>query len=510
MIKIKKYEGENYFSNPTLIDTLELDKVTIEGFPVYNEEFENKFDSFSIKSDDFTIKFSMLQTDLSTLGKNIEDFFKLDPYNKLFAVRVNYGKTIGGIIDINSLEINKSYAVGEWSVTFKVYGFESELYTLAQQPPVKITNGSLNSFFNVTNYWLFWSLLQKPIYFNVDTSNLNWNTKIGFEPHLVYELWNEIIDAGRTTDTKRWDLFTDLLKAYGLVFKIEVDGFNENNYFFVDMRLYFRNEGNGDEVEIDVEDTFIQGFQKNPAVNKWIFFEFWQRREFLDVPFRLGSLFDGTNHYELTDKPLLGASNPVATSTMYETVDFNGNPIYFVRFSATINNLALPVGEVEVVEFSNYYDTVFGRESLQLTQYNYVIMDNPSPVQNIVNFLYGNGGGERWMSFPAMWIKSGYSIDTIDLPTLRPRYKVVNNLNGTSANQDLIMTNTQEQWLELTASTIPMTYTLGLSLLNKFDYKIFDYTFIEGNVCILYKLSNLDLPQRRVQSYWKQRMNGEI
>ncbi len=508
MIKIKKYSGLNYFDRPELMDTIELDKVLIEGFPVYNEEFENKFDSFNVKVDDFNIVFSLMEDTLSDTGATIKDFFNT---GDIYAVRVKYGKVIGGTIDKTSVKINKTFGV--WNVSFKVYGFESSLRAYAQQKPVKIANGSLNSFYNVMNFGLFWALLENPGYCAVDTTNLDWvNSRVGFEPHLVWEMWNDLIDEGKVTDVTRWDLFKDLLIDNGLVYKFEIDGINENDYFFVSLVLYFREEGNGDEVEITCNGEFVQGFDVQDKTNEYQFFKKWYYNATysaggnLDMMF--GVLYNGVDTYTLREKLL--ATQVVGLEgfeNMYEKNDTNGNPSGIYRITPSLGDeFELNKNKVNVVEYSKYFEAV---TTIGLDLYRYVITD-VYPDGRHLGYLFAFGNATHNYSYPAMWTREGYSIVDVSIPNFT-KFRIVNNFGtSTTLYQGRLMQNTVEQWAGLVQGSIAKTYDISLSLLGKFDYKIFDWAYIEGNQCILYKLSDLDLARREVQSYWKQKTGGVI
>lgn len=508
MIELRKYEGTNYFDNPTFVDKISMAEIDIEGFPMYSEEFENKYDSFNIKADDYRLKCFLGQPETSTNGDNIHDFLNYEMDGKIVACKVDFnGKVICGMLDIGGLEFDKSYADGEYGVTFRVYGFEEELRNFAQAAPVKpSTNTAYNRFYMFVNFFLFWTFTDKPSYFNIDSyTYIDWVDKIGFEPQLVHEIWTQIVP--NLENVTRWDIFLDILKAFGLVFKMEYAGSN-STYFFVGMTLMFRNETNGDTVEIDTQ-NWKQGYKINTKTNENIFFKFWYREgvmikgrvgqlnDFATGTVMFGTMFGDNTNYYLRDKPLFGVPNLNTPEAVMLNPDFNisTDPVgYYIKQENT--EVTIPANEVSEIEFSFYSSASYVVSGIT---YRFVIMNF-----NQTSFLFGEtGAGARIMSFGSMWVRPGYHVTETFIQS-STRYLVVNNSTAdVFSDMKRIFINCYNQWNFLLKGSMPKTYEFDLNIDRTFNYKIFDETSIEGNPAVLYKLSNMNLLERTVKSYWQ-------
>src|SRR5438477_8659820 len=90
-IIIKKYREsdgsvKNYFDNPSKIDEITFNNLPNDSMPRFTQRWIKNDKGFIIQYDNFSLKFSRLQTETSTHGKNIRDFM-MDG-NNLFAVMV--------------------------------------------------------------------------------------------------------------------------------------------------------------------------------------------------------------------------------------------------------------------------------------------------------------------------------------------------------------------------------------------------------------------------------------
>ena len=141
-IEIRKYEyqasrAKNYFASPTFIDGITLENITVDGFPIFNEEFANQFDSVEYKASDYDLIFSRLENTLTTtLSDTLETFLSTDLDNHCLACKVTIGsKVIGGLIDVNSIRFIDNLDGNGYKIQVTIFSMAKELSLATQSAP---------------------------------------------------------------------------------------------------------------------------------------------------------------------------------------------------------------------------------------------------------------------------------------------------------------------------------------------------------------------------------------
>lgn len=491
-VEIRKYSSNTYFDNSSLYDKITIEFLEEDGFPSYSEKFENKFDAFKVESSEFSININLLGDELSNLGYNIREFLSSNFTNKTVAVKVSMDtKIIGGILTQDNVNFNDSYPENNY-VKITVIGFDNDLYDIAQKKPHQpVYNPYDNKFSVFINYRLFWHATNKPMHFNIISNDLNWNLKLGFEPQLIHEVWDLIVVNGRANDITNWDLFLDLLKYYGIIYRIEIKDDYILDHFKLEMQLTFRSEPFISEI-VEIETTDNQnGFEINKSVKKWQFFKLYHQKGDENIVW-------GTFFNEDVNETVKGQAIP-SSSGVYIGVCFkeqnekeyriqNQNHTYF-------NTLNIPFDDVNEVEFSKYFDNLFYYAGGFINNYYILISD-------LIEYTYDEAFAKRNYSFPALWTKPNYVITFY--PGFSFWYLISHSSNVYEITED-IWNNLSNEWKFLCEDVIIKVYELTLSLIEKFDYKLFNRTIINGITYILYELSNLNFTEKEIKSYWKEK-----
>jgi hypothetical protein len=272
-IHIRKYKEtdgkiKNYFDNPAFVDEFYTQKFFIDGIPNYREELNSKDDFFKFLAGDFTIIFSMLETELSAEGYTIKEFIKPQhDFNKLFFVYIRLeNKDLFGILDVSSVIIDYTKTEKKYEVKADVYALEKH-FTEAIGKPLRVgppypnlSHVDINTFIQ---YYLFisketgknfWD--NSPFindYFNVDFSLLfqKWTNELGWgsnwPPRMIWEAWNNILDkleADQIELDSGWDYFYDYFQQLGFVYKFVMDETQDDDeYFKVTLKLFYRDQG---------------------------------------------------------------------------------------------------------------------------------------------------------------------------------------------------------------------------------------------------------------------------
>jgi len=230
-IEIRKYEyqedrAKNYFASPTYIDGITLSRILIDGFPIFNEEFANQFDSFEYKASDYDLVFSRLEDTLTTtLSDSLETFLSTDLDNHCLVCKVTIGdKTFGGLIDVNSITFIDDLTSDGYRIKITIFSLAKEFSQFAQGRPNSPTPApyhNINGYILSGRNYFFNGIddIGMPLYMNIDSSGLDWVTRVGYEPILVKELWAHIVTVGFADNATTWKLFLDLCTSFGLIYK---------------------------------------------------------------------------------------------------------------------------------------------------------------------------------------------------------------------------------------------------------------------------------------------------
>lgn len=205
--KYKEPDGtvKNYFDNPTKVDEFYTQEIFEEGFPEYSESMHVDNNFFQVQYDKFSFKFSLQETVLSDLGKNIKEFIK--PYyhfNAKIAVRINtVEKDVFGIVDMSSIQVDYTFIQGKYEISFNCWGADKEFndWNGSPLPVAPLPPGGRIYLLGLILNFLFLSIPDDddeqhgpPAYFNV-INNLDWEGTLGWEepPWLMWEIWNNIL-----------------------------------------------------------------------------------------------------------------------------------------------------------------------------------------------------------------------------------------------------------------------------------------------------------------------------
>lgn len=502
--KYKKRDGSNainnYFDRPNLIDSIILTEVHEDGFPIFNEEFENEFETFSLLSSDFDLRFSLLQENFSKKGKTIEQFFQTDiSIDHCLVAKIQLDeKVIGGIIDLSRIEIDYSFPT-RYDVKITMFSIENEFNAFCQGKlfqPLATVNYLNNYVFGYGGNYFFRGINGEflPMYILFNTTKLNWEQKIGYHPVLVNELVWRLMNPGngeasRFDDVTVWDLFQDLCKKHGIIYKFNFEGndinISGNQYFRIVMHVSFRDTGfSNNNITLDFK-THKQGYKKDEQVNKWQFFKMAEERGDANVVF--GEFFNGTNVI-----PVRGKDWYIAEGGYIE-VCFKDNENYRIQDEhyPYFNTFNIPVDEVNEVTFSKYFDCRFFTGSFPFNA-NQIIFTNDT--SHVLDGVFA----QKNYSFPAMWTKVGYQYQ--DFGSFQ-FFITIKHADDVFELQKRLWANIPNQYKFLLGA-FRRILNVKATLLKSFNINLFDKTIVGDYEYVLQRLRNLDLQNRDVDTEW--------
>ncbi len=221
---INNYTFSNYFLNPAFFDKIKVTEIPPDGIPLYNEQLEKSDDVLEFTAGDFDVKLSLLSAAVSVNGDTLKDFLLPGGSRNFFYICVvEFGdendpaaKRAGGRIDLNSIEADLTQTKNKYEVRFKVTGLLKELSLLQEQAQFAPLNQSLP-----IDIFLYGCLVPDPAptYLGL-VSKLNWEERVGFEPKLMWQVYNDVI--GRGIGRGKWSVFKELAKGFGFMFKMSV------------------------------------------------------------------------------------------------------------------------------------------------------------------------------------------------------------------------------------------------------------------------------------------------
>jgi hypothetical protein len=148
----------------------------------------------------------MENTVTTTLSQSLETFLSTDLDNHCLVCKVTIGsKIFGGLIDVNSIVFIDDLAGDGYKLKLTIFSIAKEFSLAVQgkpdQPSFQVnpfnqyiaatnTSGTGNAFFITVDSE------KLPNYTLIDTSNLDWIARAGYEPVLINELWAFVLTTG--------------------------------------------------------------------------------------------------------------------------------------------------------------------------------------------------------------------------------------------------------------------------------------------------------------------------
>lgn len=513
-IEIKKYKYRtstnniagslrNYFENPTYVDKIIFNEIYDEGFPIFNEEWNDEYDDFELRAGDFDLVFSLLQNVTSSNGKTIENFFSEDINNHCLVAKITLdSKIFGGLIDISSIKFNYTFIENRYDIQFTVFSFTKEFATFTNHKPPRpaLLINSINDYF-----WFGWrketnELL--PSYFYVDTSRLNWIAKCGYEPVLITPLWQRIFDEGRANECTSWGLFEDLCKAFGIIYKFD---FYHHNYFgeyiSIVLKLAFRDEGFSDSnLSVNLM-THEEGFKLYRQSKRWQIFKTMKTASITTGEPEGDEIFYGT----IFDAEKMHTCDGHIGETMNFTEE------HFRNQNGVLLAIGFPppyetkyIEDCNIIEFNYYFNTMFYetnyRRHYLITEYS----------QGKVDHFFANTVNDRLfpkvVSFPRMWTHPVYTIESWQQGLFGGYRLSFVGVRNTSHDIHNWWYKLEEQRLrksyEHLINSLKKTLNAKISLINSYNINLFDKTIIGNYEYQLQRLRNLDLNNNEVDTEW--------
>lgn len=502
-IEIRKYEyqstrAKNYFASPTYIDGITLNRITIEGFPIFNEEFANQFDSFEYKASDYDLVFSRLEDTLTTtLSDSLETFLSTDLDNHCLVCKVTIGdKTFGGLIDVNSIVFIDNLDSDGYKIKVTIFSIVKEFALFAQgSPPHPQGNTLTFNEYILGNTSVIWRGLDEetvPIYMRFDSNLMNWVSRVGYEPEIVRELWASLIDNDFANDCSTWKLFEDLCTAFGLIYKFDFAN-DYGDYFQIVMSVAFRDTGfSGDTVSVNWVDR-QRGFISDLNANVIQCFKFMKRAEIIGtgtVPIRVdedrfyGTVFD-KERIETYDGNL---TDPTAQE---EGMIKNGDGLTILK-----ENGVFPFSFTDKVNFveMNYY---FPTNYYVNNAWNYWVMAQD------INGWYTTPQNRqaKYISFPRMFTKSGYEWLEYNFLNLPHDITIIRHADNIHTLWSDLVHNTGGTCYPFLLQTFKKYVSGKISLMDDFNVNLFDKIVVNGETYTIFKLSNLDFQNREVDLF---------
>ena len=490
-IEIRKYEyqadrAKNYFASPTFIDGISLDKILIDGFPIFNEEFANQFDSFDLKASDYDLIFSRLEDTLTTNGQTLETFLSTELDNHCLACKVTIGdKTFGGLIDVNSITFIDNLDSDGYKIKITIFSLAKE-YSLATQGKPATLFGDINLVITQVLGFCVDGFAIDPFYRTFEQSNANFVTRAGYNPVIIRELWDFI----RTTDAfngiNAWKLFEDLCASFGLIYKFDITG-DYLNYFIVNISIAFRDTGFTSET-IDVNWLNRErGFISDINANVIQCFKFQKKADIIStgsVPIQIN---ENTFYGTVFNKDIIATydGDLPAGYDFEEAIYSNGDGMSLVKL-----NDPFPFSVTDAVNFvemnyyfpTNYYDD----------RWRYYVIGQSA------TFWYSDPRvrNAKYISFPRMFTKEGYGIQVNNF--LSSPHNITNIYHPENIHylwNDLIE-NTCGTCYNYLLQTFKKYVSGGISLMDSLDVNVFDKIVVNNETYTIYKVSNLNLSER--------------
>ncbi len=242
------YLFANYFLNPVFYDKIKVSDIPPDGIPIYNEQLEKSDEILEFTAGDFDVKLSLLGACQSSREESLKDFLLPDgDRNFFYLCIVEFGdesdpaaKRVGGKIELNSISADLTEPKNRYDISFTVTGMIKELSVLQEKIQLQPLQQPLT-----IDMFISGCIIPDPHpqYLGF-ISRLNWEQRLGFEPVLMWEVYNDIISRG--IGKGKWSVFKELVRGFGFMFKMSV--FDRANIFDADypeflMEVFWRSEG---------------------------------------------------------------------------------------------------------------------------------------------------------------------------------------------------------------------------------------------------------------------------
>lgn len=498
LIEIRKYEylpnrAKNYFASPAYIDGITLDNILIDGFPIFNEEFANQFDSFEYKASDYDLVFSRLENTLTTtLNQSLEAFLSTNLDNHCLVAKVTIGsKTFGGLIDVNSISFIDDLTSDGYRIKITIFGLAKE-YSLATQGKPAVLFGDINLVITQVLGFCVDGFAIDPFYRTFEQSKANFVTRIGYNPVIISELWSFIQNSSQFNNVVAWKLFEDLCTSFGLIYKFEITG-DYSNYFIINISIAFRDTGfSSDTISVNWLHR-ERGFISDINANVIQCFKH-QKEEPISA---------GTQPATPNETHFYGTvfnKNDITTADGYVYVISGGTgeeSLYSNGDGVTINKLSNPfpfdtVDKVNFIQMNYYFDIRYAGSSGQWIYY--ILVDGDARLGWLTTRQ------PKYISFPRMFTKAGYVIGgESNLTTHNPR--AISHPENIHTLWATLIENTGGACYPYLLSTFKKFVSGKISLLNDFNVNLFNKITVNEETYTIFKLSNLDFNNKEVDVY---------
>lgn len=492
-IELRKYvfadlhRTKNYFDSPTLLSTITQTK--IKSFPLYNEEYQDKLDSFDFLTGDFNIVFNLTEA-------GIESFFTTNLDNHCIACKIDIGgKSFGGLVDIASIDLDYSIGDGMYQVECTVYNWRKEVKAFATGSITPPNN------FKQINFWVFESLNNHffrnqqgrrfaYLYFK---PLMDWETRVGYHPVVVSEIIDMLESNGRLDNVTSWSLFEDLCRGFGLVYRFIFDQVQGGDYFAPTMEITFRDEGfDSNNLTLNYANR-RHGYLLDTNVNDLQLVKYMARQpsggsQAVDNTIIYGTVFDALR----------------ATTTDGYVYSLGGGlgeeQILINDSNITLNKLNDPFpfdlsrDKVNVLEFQNYFDMSY--------QYSngyayYIFTDSVDGFFSSPQVLQ-----IKYLSFPRMFTKQGYTTNIVSFLNITHRINKISHSEGIHELFYNLVENTVAIAYQYLVKGFKKTMNANINLLNNFNVNVYDTTLVNGTQYQLMKISAMEFEKQIIESAW--------
>ena len=499
-IEIRKYEyqntrAKNYFASPTYIDGIILDKILIDGFPIFNEEFQNQFDSFEYVSSDYDLVFSRLESTLTTVNSDsLETFLSTDLDNHCLVCKVTIGsKTFGGLIDVNSIVFIDNLDSDGYKIKITVFSMAKELSLATMGNPFTLF-GDINLVITQLLGSGIDGFAIDPFLLTFDQSNLNFVSRVGYNPTLITELYSFLKDNDRLLGATAWKLFEDLCTSFGIIYKINVTG-NSGNYFTVTVSLAFRDTGfSASTISVDWVDR-ERGFIRDINANVIQCFKHQKAGTIIGtgtVPIQVNEdLFYGTVFNKDNITTADGYIYALGGGFGEENLASNGDGFSINKFN---NPFPFDVADkVNFVEMNYYFPTNYSASSGRI--FYYILSDTSNGFNTDPQVLQ-----VKYISFPRMFTKAGYVIGP-QAGTAGHNARIIYHPDGIHSVWYDLIENSGGVCYPYLLQTFKKYVSGTVALLTDFDINLFDKIVVNQETYTIFKLSNLDFQNKEVDVF---------
>jgi hypothetical protein len=405
-VYVKKYKGNNYFQTRLFVDSLTLDKIPVDGLPVFRFETEDPVGIGSYRGGEFDLAISLLQPDKSQAGKTIKEFFLGEERDCYYLVILAIGsQCFSGIARQEQISADFTYSQNRYELRLTckdmLIEFRNRCSAIALAS-LQISNGENLTFEEYILRHL------GGIAGDVLLINLPEGTYLQrLQPYgnpagcWVYgDFYNFI--TGKE-NISRWEAWKEFCKGVGMNFEMNVNmesvSLNEPEFIF---NLFFiKDLENAEPVTVDViEHREIT----SPPRMEWLYLRY--RSLILSgVDYSSGIFFNGTDFYDSDSD--------------------NANNRLFPACALTMNNKVLRyIDENQITQKTVLRDVDFSELELKMYHYD---LSTGGGFQKLYSLEEADGGGIAYSRILNCWTGQGFVIDRYDFKPVQ-RFTVSNYL----------------------------------------------------------------------------------